>query len=155
MSSLLVFITSSFLCSGHILFLNLSYVVPSLDSSLHFWSIYALPALLVLSTGHVLSLNVKCWWCYEFLKSLFLESCLVVQGNKALVLSLQWPRWLRWCGFDSWPGNFHMLWVQPEEEGREGEEEREEEKEEEKSLVLYISQYFSKRYLSKSLQKEP
>ena len=29
------------------------------------------------------------------------------------LMSLQWPRSLLWCGFDPWPGNFHMLWEQP------------------------------------------
>ena len=28
-------------------------------------------------------------------------------------LSLQWPQSLLWCGFDPWPRNFHMVWVQP------------------------------------------
>ena len=28
-------------------------------------------------------------------------------------MSLQWLRLLLWLGFDLWPGNFHMPWVQP------------------------------------------
>ena len=32
---------------------------------------------------------------------------------KDLVVSLQWLRSLLWCRFDPWPGNFHMLLVQP------------------------------------------
>lgn len=29
------------------------------------------------------------------------------------VLSLLWLQSLMWCGFDSWPGNFHMAWACP------------------------------------------
>ena len=37
----------------------------------------------------------------------------MAQHIKDLVLSLLClGSWL-WCGFDSWPGNFRMLWVQP------------------------------------------
>ena len=32
------------------------------------------------------------------------------------VLSLQQPTLLLWCQFDSWPGNFHMLQVQPKKQ---------------------------------------
>lgn len=32
---------------------------------------------------------------------------------KDSVLSLQQPGLLPWCGFDDWPGNFHMAWVWP------------------------------------------
>ena len=31
------------------------------------------------------------------------------EGFKDLVFSLLWLRSLLWCGFNSWPGNFHML----------------------------------------------
>ena len=37
----------------------------------------------------------------------------VAQQVKDLVLSLQWLRSLLWHGFNPWPGNFHMLQVQP------------------------------------------
>ena len=33
---------------------------------------------------------------------------------KDLALSLQWLQSLLWSRFDPWPGNFHMLQVQPE-----------------------------------------
>ena len=36
-----------------------------------------------------------------------LESSLVAQWIKDLAFSLLWLRWLQWCGFDPWPGNFH------------------------------------------------
>ena len=35
-------------------------------------------------------------------------SSLVAQQVKDLVLSLQWPRLLLWCGFHPWPRDFHM-----------------------------------------------
>ena len=38
---------------------------------------------------------------------------LVAQQVKDLMLSLQWLGLLLWHGFDPWPGNFHMPWVQP------------------------------------------
>ena len=39
---------------------------------------------------------------------------LVVQWVKDAVLSLRQLRSLLWLvGFDHWPGNFHVLWVQP------------------------------------------
>ena len=41
------------------------------------------------------------------------RSSFVAQWIKDLVLSLQPPGSLLWCGFDSWPGNFHMLRAQP------------------------------------------
>ena len=37
----------------------------------------------------------------------------VAQQVKDPVLSLQRLRLLLWCGFDLWPGNFHMLLVYP------------------------------------------
>ena len=37
------------------------------------------------------------------------------QWVKALVLLQLWHRSLLWLGFDPWPRNFHMLWVQPKE----------------------------------------
>ena len=37
----------------------------------------------------------------------------MAQQVKDLVLSLQWLRSLLWHGFSPWPGNFHMLRVQP------------------------------------------
>ena len=37
---------------------------------------------------------------------------LVAQQVKDLVLSLQWLKLLLWLGFNPWPGNFHVLWVQ-------------------------------------------
>ena len=36
-----------------------------------------------------------------------------VQQVKHLVMSLLWLRLLLWYGFDPWPRDFHMLWVQP------------------------------------------
>ena len=44
---------------------------------------------------------------------IFFRSAFVVQLVKDPTLSQQWLRSLLWCGFDPWPGNFHMLWVQP------------------------------------------
>ena len=41
------------------------------------------------------------------------RSSLVAQWVKDPVLSLQWLRSLLWRGFNPWPGNFHMLRVQP------------------------------------------
>ena len=38
---------------------------------------------------------------------------LVVQHDKDLVLSLQRLGLLLWCGFKPWPGNFHVLQMQP------------------------------------------
>ena len=40
----------------------------------------------------------------------------MAQQVKDPVSSLQWPRLRLWCGFISWPGNFHVLWVRPTEE---------------------------------------
>ena len=37
----------------------------------------------------------------------------VAQKVKDLALSLQWLGLLLWSGLDPWPGNFHMLQVQP------------------------------------------
>ena len=37
----------------------------------------------------------------------------VAQQVKDLALSLPWFRLLLWHRFDPWPGNFHMLWLQP------------------------------------------
>ena len=37
----------------------------------------------------------------------------MVQQIKDLALSLQQLVWLLWCGFNPWPGNFHMLPAQP------------------------------------------
>jgi len=42
-----------------------------------------------------------------------LKSSLVAQWGKDLALSLLWLRLLLWLRFSSWPGNFHMPWVQP------------------------------------------
>ena len=36
---------------------------------------------------------------------------LEVKGVKYPALSLQWLQLLLGCGFDPWPGNFHMLWA--------------------------------------------
>ena len=38
---------------------------------------------------------------------------------KDLALTLLWLRLLLWCRFDPWPGNFHMLWVQPQKKKKE------------------------------------
>ena len=38
---------------------------------------------------------------------------LVVQWVNDPALPQLWLRLLLWCGFYPWPGNFHMLWVQP------------------------------------------
>ena len=32
---------------------------------------------------------------------------------KDLMLSLQWLGSLLWCGFNPWPWNFHVPWVEP------------------------------------------
>ena len=40
-------------------------------------------------------------------------SSLVAQKVKDLALSLLWLWLLLWCGFDPWPGNFHMPQVWP------------------------------------------
>ena len=40
-------------------------------------------------------------------------SSLVAQRVKDLALSLMWLWLLLWCGFDPWPGNFHVLWAWP------------------------------------------
>ena len=37
----------------------------------------------------------------------------MAQQVKDLALSLQWLGLLLWHRFNTWPGNFHMLWVQP------------------------------------------
>ena len=44
----------------------------------------------------------------------------MAQLVKELALSLQWLGMLLWLGFSPWPGNVHMLQVQPkrEKEGR-------------------------------------
>ena len=44
---------------------------------------------------------------------LLLESSPVAQWVKDLALSRQRVRSLLWHGFNSWPGNFYMLWVWP------------------------------------------
>lgn len=38
---------------------------------------------------------------------------LAVQPVKDLVLSLKQLGSVLWHGFNPWPGNFHMTWVQP------------------------------------------
>ena len=45
-------------------------------------------------------------------------SSLVMQWVKDLALSLLWLGSLLWRRFDTWPGNFHMPWVQPKKEKR-------------------------------------
>ena len=42
-----------------------------------------------------------------------IRSSPVVHQVKNLALSLQWLGLLLWCRFYPWPGNFHVLWVQP------------------------------------------
>ena len=42
-----------------------------------------------------------------------MESSLVAQGVKDLVVSLLWLRSLLWYVFDRWPRNFPMPWVWP------------------------------------------
>ena len=37
----------------------------------------------------------------------------MAQQVKELALSLLWRGLLLWQGFDHWPGNFLMLWMQP------------------------------------------
>lgn len=44
------------------------------------------------------------------------EISLVAQQVKDPVLSLQWPGSLLCCRLNSWPGNFHVLQVQPKKE---------------------------------------
>ena len=44
----------------------------------------------------------------------------VVQQARDSALSQQWLGSLLWCGFDSWPRNFCLLWVQPEKEKKKG-----------------------------------
>ena len=39
----------------------------------------------------------------------------MMQWVKDPALSLEWLGLLLWCWFHLWPGNFHMLWVQPKE----------------------------------------
>ena len=46
-----------------------------------------------------------------------------VQQVKDLVLPQLWHRLQMQLGFDPWPGNFHMLWVQPERGGGGGKKE--------------------------------
>ena len=41
------------------------------------------------------------------------KSSLVAQQVKDLALALQQLRSLLWCGFDPWPGNFHMPRARP------------------------------------------
>ena len=41
-----------------------------------------------------------------------IKSYLVAQWVKVPVLSLQRPGFLLWHGFDPWPGNLHLPWVQ-------------------------------------------
>ena len=43
----------------------------------------------------------------------------MAQGVRDLVLSLQWLESLLWHGFDSWPRNFHIPWVQPKKKRKE------------------------------------
>ena len=45
-------------------------------------------------------------------------SSLVAQSTKDPALSLLWLWSLLWCGFDPWPGNFHLPWVQPKKKKR-------------------------------------
>ena len=45
------------------------------------------------------------------------RSSLVARWVKDLVLSLLWLWSLLWHGFNPWPGNFHMLQVQPRKGG--------------------------------------
>ena len=40
----------------------------------------------------------------------------VAQQDENLALLLKHPGLLLWCGFDPWPRNFHMPWVQPKTE---------------------------------------
>ena len=42
-----------------------------------------------------------------------MNSSLVAQGVKDLLLSLLWLGLLPWHGSDPWPWNFRMPWVQP------------------------------------------
>ena len=39
----------------------------------------------------------------------------LAQWVKDLAVPQLWQSLQLWLGFDSWPGNFHMLWVQPYE----------------------------------------
>ena len=42
----------------------------------------------------------------------------MVQQVKDPALSLLWLASLLWRGFSPWPGNFHMLWVQPKRKNK-------------------------------------
>ena len=43
----------------------------------------------------------------------------MAQHVKDLVLLLLWLRLLLWRGFDPWPENFHMTWVQEKEKKKQ------------------------------------
>ena len=47
------------------------------------------------------------------------RSSLVAQHVKDLVVLLLWLRLLLWRGFDPWPENFHMTWVQEKEKKKQ------------------------------------
>ena len=72
------------------------------------------------------------------------RSSLVGQWVKYLVVLLQWPRLLLWCGFDPWPGNFQSTGT----EKKMNEEERNitEVTEKKKTLMKFYEQL----YLQKS-----
>ena len=50
----------------------------------------------------------------QALKSRLFRNSLVVQWVKDPALSLLW------CGFDPWPGKFHMLWVWQKKKKKKG-----------------------------------
>ena len=53
------------------------------------------------------------------LKVVNVESSLVAQQLKDLVLSLQQLRSLLWHSFNTWPGNFHMPQEQPKTQAKQ------------------------------------
>ena len=59
--------------------------------------------------GQAQSSRKSLWVCH---RELDMEEFLVAQWIRDLALSLQWLRSLPWHGFDPWPGNFHITWVQ-------------------------------------------
>ena len=60
----------------------------------------------------------------KFTREKYMESFLVAQWVKDLVLSLQRLGLLLWCRLDPQPGNFHMpwVWLTRKKKGRGGEE---------------------------------
>ena len=69
----------------------------------------------IFPSGHWMNIEVETatwpiWYCS---KETELRNYCMAQQVKDPAMSLQQLRLLLWFGFDPWPGNFHMPWVQP------------------------------------------